>query len=126
MVLFRGHRFFNKRILRSNLRQALVVVIHNGVVAAFFVDPHKPVKQNNLSCGAQAYLAVGAANFNRGALHPGGFHLARNCALPDQVIEFFLIAVGDIDLVWRLIQLCWANTFMRFLRIFSLVFINTW
>ena len=89
-MLFRIDLGLGGLLALVDLRQALVVVI-DDIVAAFFVDPQEAVEQHDLAGGAQADLAVLAADLDRGAFHPGAFHLAGQGAFPDQVVKLALI-----------------------------------
>ena len=107
-----------------HLRQALVVIIDNRVVAAFFVDLEEPVKEHDLASGAQTHLSVCAADLNRGTLKPGRFHLAGQRAFPDQIIKLALVRFADFQADRVFGHVGRANTFMRFLRIFGFVFVD--
>ena len=61
-----------------NLRQALVVVVNHvriNVIAAFFIDTQKSVKQHNLTSRAQFNLTVRRSEIDGRAFHPRGLHL---------------------------------------------------
>ena len=122
-MLFGGDGSFCQGFRGHDLRQALVVFIDN-LVAPLFVDLQKPVKQHNLARRAQPNLPILAANFYGGPLHPGGFHLAGDGALPNKVIQAALVGIGQFQRAGVFIHVCGADTFMRFLGIFCLVFIH--
>ena len=57
-MLFRGDIGFGRSLARHDLWQAGVVIIGNRIIAAFFVDRDKSLKQNHLAGGAQGDLAI--------------------------------------------------------------------
>ena len=87
-------RVFGQGIFGADLWQTLVIFINNRVVAPFFIDPHKTIKEHDLPGGAQADLSIAGSNFNRRAFQTRRCHLAGECPFPNQVIEFLLIRVG--------------------------------
>ena len=94
------------------------------VVAALVIDPQESVELHHLTRGAQAHLPVGAGDLDRGALHPGGLHLAGDGAFPDQVIQLALIVGGDLQLVGRQHHVGRPDAFMRLLRVLGLVLVH--
>ena len=111
-------------VASSEERQTFVVVIHNAVVATFFVDGDEAFEQNDLTRGTQDDLTISRSNIDRGAFHLRGRHLARNGAFIDQIVELLLIRIRDFDLFRRHKHIRRADTFVRFLRVLRLVFIH--
>ncbi len=107
---------------RHDLRKPRAVLV-GIVVAALVVDLEEPVEEHDLAGGAQLDLAVGAADVDGRAFEPGGLHLAGEGALPDQVVELLLLALGA-DRVGREAHVGRADAFMRFLRVLGLVLVD--
>ena len=106
-----------------NLGQAAPVFIA-VFIAALIVDFQKAIEQNHLSRRAQFNLTVCAGQIDARAFHPGGRHLAGQCALPNQIIKPALICVRNAQIVGCCGHLCGADTFMRFLRVLGFVFVK--
>src|SRR5260221_258886 len=69
------------------------------VVAALLVQLEKAVEQSDGAGGPEPRLSVRVGNIHGGAFLLGGFHLARQRALPDQFVEPRLIGIeiaGDL------------------------------
>ncbi len=113
---FRGLAFGDRR--QAGAVFALVIV------AALVIDAQKTVEQHHLTGRAQADLAIGAFDFGCRALHPGGFHLAGDGALPDQVIQLALVIGADLQSVRRQHHVGRADAFMGFLRVLGLVLVH--
>ncbi len=107
-----------------DLRQDLVVIIDDVIVAAFFVDLHETVELNDLTGGAQFNLPIGAGDIDCGAFQTRRFHLAGERALPDQVVKLALVGVLQCQAFGIGRHFGGADTFVRFLRVLGLVFID--
>ena len=97
------------------------------VVAAFLIEFQEAIETHDLSRRTQINLLVSAAihagcNINAGALKLGRFHLARNGARPDEIIEFGLFDIfsAAVEFARQAAEVGRAHGFMRFLRIFRL------
>ena len=106
------------------LGQTLVIVINNRVVFAFFIDRNEPIKDHHLTIGPQHDLFVSAGDVDDRAFQFGGGHLAGHGTFIDQVIKFALIAIGNFGILCADRHFCRADTFVRFLRVLGLVFID--
>ena len=111
-----------QRVARAHRRQAAGILVLL-VVAAFLIEREEAVELDDLAGGAQVQRAAAdlRRDVDRGALQLGGFHLARDGALPDQLVEPGLVgielaahAVGAARHVGR------ADRFVRFLRVLGL------
>ena len=73
-------------------RQFLGVLVFL-VVAALLIERQEAVEEHDLAGGAQVEMAGAdlGRDIDRGALHFGRFHLARDGALPDQFVELGLL-----------------------------------
>ena len=107
-----------------DLGQALVVLVHH-IVTAFLIDPQETVELHDLTGGAQADLFILAADLYRRALQPGAFHLTGQRALPDQIIQLALVRFGQFQRGGILGHVRGPDTFVRFLGVLGLVFIDT-
>ncbi len=116
--------FLGCRLAFHDLRQTPVVVAVTRIIAALFIDPDKTVEQHDLTGRAQTDLAVGACHIDRRAFEPGRRHLARQRALPDQIVQFGLIAIAQRQPLGIGGHIRRANAFMRLLGVFGLVFID--
>ena len=121
-MLFRVQLFLGRRVALGQLRQT--AVIFAVIVAAFLIHLQEPVEQHHLAVGAQADLAILAADLGHRAFQPGGFHLAGNRALPDQLIQPALIAVGQAQRCRIGGHDSGPDAFMRFLRVLGLVLVD--
>src|SRR3546814_14220291 len=83
------------------------------VVAAFFVEREIAGKEHDLPGRAQRGTARAVGEFDGRTLHSRGRHLARQRALPDQVIKPRVIARTGASLA----ELGGADRRTRFLRI---------
>ncbi len=117
-----GERLPLQRVVRAHRRQAAGVFVLL-VVATFLVERQKTVELDDLSGGTQLQRAGACLrrDVHGGALQLGRFHLARDSALPDQLIEPRLVgielaahAVGAAGEVGR------ADRFVRFLGVLGL------
>ena len=70
-------------------------VVIGRFVLAFLIEGEEAVEFHDLAGGAQFDIARTRLrhDVDRGALEFGGFHLARDRALPDQLVEPRLIAI---------------------------------
>ena len=83
------------------------------LVAAFLIDGQEAVEGDHLAGGAQAGLAVGRLDLDRGAVQARGLHLRGDHPLPDQFVETLKIRIethgigvaGDIGRPDRLVRL---------------------
>ena len=123
-MLFGGHLGFGRSLALHDLRQAGVVVVRDRIIAALFVDRDKPFKQNHLASGAQGHLPICAAHIHRRAFQKGCGHLAGDGAFIDQVVDLALIRISDFQRLGAAHHIGRADAFMRFLRVFRLVFIH--
>ena len=123
-MLFRRDTFFACSLTLRQLRQAFVVVIHDGVVLAFFVDRKKAVKEHDLTRRAEHHLTIIRSNIGSGAFQARGGHLACHRALVDKVIELALIRVGDFGVFGGHAHFRRADAFVGFLRVFRFVLIH--
>ena len=123
MLLWRDRAFVHLVAL-GDLRQALVILVHD-IVAAFFVDAQEAVEFHHLTGGAQPDLFVLAADLYRGAFQTRAFHLAGQRALPDQVVKLALIRFGQFQRVGIFGHVGGAHTFVRLLRVLGLVLVDT-
>ncbi|MFK4666672.1 hypothetical protein ABIF76_007526 [Bradyrhizobium ottawaense] len=111
-----------ERVVRAHRGQAAGVLVLL-VVAAFLVEREEAVELDHLAGGAQLQRAGACLrrDVDGGALELGRFHLARDGALPDQLIKSRLIgvelaahAVGAAGHVGR------TDRFVRFLGVLGL------
>ena len=106
--------------------QAARLVVLGGLVLAFLIEREEAVEFHHLAGGAQldgARAGLGG-DVDGGALELGGFHLARDRAIPDQFVEARLIAVDIFgDLGRRAAGAGRAHGFVRFLRVLRLVLV---
>ena len=80
----------------GDLGQPFFIVIGH-IIAAFFIDFEKAVKEDNLTCGAQGDLFICRGNIDSCPLHPRTFHLAGQRAFPDQIIKLALVAIHELE-----------------------------
>ena len=123
-VLLWRDRAFVHLVALGDLRQALVILVHD-IVAAFFVDAQEAVEFHHLTGGAQPDLFVLAADLYRGAFQTRTFHLAGQRALPDQIVQLALIRFGQFQRVGIFGHVGGAHTFVRLLRVLGLVLVDT-
>ena len=123
-MLFVFDGFLGRWLALGDLRQALVIVINNRVVFAFFINRKEAVKQHYLAVCAQHNLAVSRAHINGSAFHTGGGHLAGDGAFIDQIVKLALIRIDDFGVFHADHEVSWAHTFVGFLCVFCLVFID--
>ena len=79
-------RFLFRLLALGQLWQALVIIIDNAVIAAFFVDRDEAFKDHNLTVGTQNNLLIGAGDIYNGPFQTGGGHLAGHGAFVDQIV----------------------------------------
>ena len=123
-MLFVFDGFLGRWLALGDLRQALVIVINNRVVFAFFIDRKEAVKQHHLAVCTQHNLAVSRAHVNGGAFHTRSSHLAGDGAFIDQIVKLALIRIDDFGVFHADHEVSWAHTFMGFLCVLCLVFID--
>ncbi len=78
------------RVALFHRRQATAFFFFHAfdrIVAVFAIEREKAVEHQGLAGGAQADLAVGRRNLDRDLVEHGAFHLRRDGALPDQLVE---------------------------------------
>jgi hypothetical protein len=105
----------------------LGLAVARPVVAAFLVELEEALEQHDRSSRPQPVgLAVPARrrNLGRGLLELGGRHLARHCALPDQLVEAGLVALHITgDLLWLAPHVGGADRLVGLLGILGLGFV---
>ncbi len=89
------------------------------LVAAFFIGGDEAVEDHDLAGGAQAGLAVGRLDLDRGAVQARRLHLRGDHSLPDQLVQALQVVlepqgVGAAQDVGR------TNGFVRFLGVLGL------
>ena len=107
--------------------QAAQFFVVLAFVVAFLIKREEAVEFHDLTGRAQFQRtpADRRRNINRGALEFGGLHLARNRAIPDQLIEFRLIGFDEFrNGLGRAAGIGRAHGFVRFLRVLRLVLIS--
>ena len=96
----------------------------DAIVAAFLVDREEAVEPHDRAGGAQRRrLAVAAFDLDVGGglLELGGGHLARDRALPDQLVEPGLVALEVArDILGRAGDVGRADRLVRLLRVLGL------
>jgi hypothetical protein len=85
-VLISLHVFDLDALALLQLRQAAVFFVFL-VVAAFLIELQEAVEENDLAGGAEFDLAGRLGEIDAGALDRGCFHLARDSALPNEIVE---------------------------------------
>src|SRR6185503_1990790 len=117
-------RLLGERLALRHRGQAARLVVFAGFVLAFLVERKKAVELDHLAGGAQLDPARSGfgEDVHRGALELGGFHLAGDREIPDQLVEPGLIAVDIFgDLGRGAAGAGRAHGFVRFLRVLRLV-----
>ena len=107
-MLFRRDLAGGQRLAAIHRRQDAGVVALVGCrrvgdgIASLLIDRPVTVKDNNTATGAQHDALRAVGNINRCLVQFGGFHLAGNGPLPDQVVQALLIVIEiGADLVRR-------------------------
>ena len=102
------------------------LVIVGRFVLAFLVEGEKAIELHDLARSAQVDVPRTrfGDNVDRGALEFGGFHLARDRAIPDQLVQARLVAIDIFgDFGGCAAGAGRAHRFVRLLRILRLVVI---
>ena len=113
---------FSSAVARLHGGQLLAVLVLL-VVAAFLVERQEAVEEHDLSGRAQFELAPAdlRRDIDRGALQRGRFHLARDGALPDQLVEPGLLGFEMArDHGRQAAEIGRADRLMGFLRVLRL------
>ena len=119
-------RLLAERFALGHCGQAARLVIVGRFVLAFLVEREKAIEFHHLAGGAQLDIARTRLgdDVDRGALEFGGFHLARDRAVPDQLVQARLIAIDIFGDFGRCAAGAGrAHRFVRFLRVLRLVVI---
>ena len=117
-------RLLGERFALRHCGQAARFIVLGRFVLAFLVERQKAIELHHLAGGAQFDIArAGLGNdVDCGALKLGGFHLARDCAIPDQLVEPRLVAIDIFgDFGRRAARAGRAHRFVRLLRVLRLV-----
>jgi hypothetical protein len=96
-VLRRGDRTLGERFALAHLRQALAFVVLLLVVLTFLIERQEAVELDHRAGRAQIEQARAdlARDVDGGALELGRFHLARDGAQPDQLVEPRLVGIEE-------------------------------
>ena len=119
-------RLLAERFALGHCGQAAQLVIIGCFVLAFLVESEKAIELHDLAGRAQLDIPRTRLgdDVDRGALEFGGFHLARDRAVPDQLVQARLIAIDIFGDFGRCAAGAGrAHRFMRFLRVLRLVVI---
>ncbi len=84
-----------QRLARAHGGQAAGLLVLGVVVAAFLIELEEAVELDDAAGGAQVEQAGGdlGRDVDGGAFELGGFHLARDRAQPDQLVELGLVGI---------------------------------
>ena len=119
-------RLLAERFALRHRGQAAQFVIVGRFVLAFLIESEKAIELHHLAGCAQFDVARTRLgdDVDRGALEFGGFHLARDRAIPDQFVEPRLVAIDIFgDFGGCAAGARRAHRFVRFLRVLRLVVI---
>src|SRR6185437_9469556 len=102
-------------------RQAPPFLILLGIVDILAIEREITVEGDGRAIGAQHDLAVGRADIDRNLIDERGCHLARDRALPDQLVKPALLVVEIArDRGWSLEHVGRTDGLVRFLRVLRL------
>ena len=119
-------RLFAERLAFGHGRKPARLVIIGCFVLAFLIQGQKAVELHDLAGGAQLDIsrACRSDDVDRCALEFGGFHLARDGTIPDQLVEARLLAIDIFsDFSRRTACAGRPHRFVGLLRVFRLVMI---
>ena len=120
-------RLLGEPLVFRHGRQPARLLVLVGFVLAFLIEREEAVEFHHLAGGAQVDIAAAGLgdDIDGGALEFGGFHLAGDRAVPDQLVEPRLVAVDIFgDFRRRAAGIGRAHRFVRFLRVLRLVLIG--
>ena len=119
-------RFFGEHLVFGHRRQAARLFVLRRLVLPFLIEREEAVEFHHLAGSAQVDGAAAGfgGDVDGGAFEFGGFHLARDRAIPDQLVQPRLVAVDVFgDFRRRAAGAGRAYRFVRFLRVLRLVVI---
>ncbi len=108
-------------------RQTARLFVVRRLVLTFLIEREEAVELHHLAAGAQVDGAAArfGGDINSSAFEFRGFHLAGDCAIPDQLVQTGLIAVDIFgDLIGCAMGVGRAHRFVRLLRVFRLVVVD--
>ncbi len=121
------HLLLGQCLAGIDLGQAAILVVTIFRCFAFFalvrISRNEAVETDDRTDGAEACLItlVVGEDLDRRALDFRRGHLARDAALPDQVVKAHLVCIEEApQLVWRAIEIGRTNGFVRFLGVLRL------